>query len=189
MKRELYDHAIRYGCIHIKKDNHIFCGSSLYDKSDPTISVKSAIEEFHNTWICEQCKSALLAEMEVGLDRLAVLDKEREARKNVSNICSRCGECCHNVFGRTIDMTSGGGHFSDITYWKGYNRTDILDRIHYLDDEHAIMWKGVEVGEACPFLDRKESGIYSCSIWWLRPRACREFITGIDCNNGIQLPE
>jgi len=86
--------------------------------------------------------------------------------------CKQCGWCCKN---KAINIS-----YSDIMRWKEENRINVLKEVTLIDikdnkDTGFYFLKTIGKNrQPCPFLIDKD-GFPSCSIYYSRPMACRDY--------------
>ncbi len=87
-----------------------------------------------------------------------------------SLVCGRCGNCC-----KTEKVLVRGGDLFPIANKLGISVSEFVEK--YLEKAHT--WNEYDgyiklVDGKCPFLE-EEKGVYSCSIYQVRPLQCRLF--------------
>ncbi|MCE5264557.1 MAG: YkgJ family cysteine cluster protein [Deltaproteobacteria bacterium] len=103
-----------------------------------------------------------------------------EHEQEVSITCQKCGRCCKEDW----HLREGFASIQDIAGWIATRRYDILDWVDPVVDPltHELMFdiwispKTHDDVDRCPWLRKKRgSDLYGCTIYDVRPVACREW--------------
>jgi len=119
-----------------------------------------------------------------GLEGISSVVHPHPAATEIIIPCFRCGICCTR-YQPPVTLTEA----RSIADALSISLDEFLGR--YIDDS----WPGSEYylidayDDACVFLERSEgSGVASCRIHPVRPRACREWVPGLlrkECQQGL----
>jgi Fe-S-cluster containining protein len=85
------------------------------------------------------------------------------------NPCSRCGQCCREVFFAIDKAYTEDG--LDHLEWAQYHGFTIT----YRDDIYGRRLWGVELNTPCMHLRDETDGKTSCAIYENRPKMCRDY--------------
>jgi uncharacterized protein len=91
--------------------------------------------------------------------------------------CNQCGKCCVNYSGGGLGCATD----DDLERWA--DEPDIWKYLGYVGSGIYDLWIDPEEGEemdACPFLEKLNDNKYSCSIYELRPDACRGYPVSLE---------
>ncbi len=108
-----------------------------------------------------------------------------EDEEKSSFTCQRCGRCCIE----DCDLWEGFASINDIAGWIATRRYDILAWVnpvmypltHKIVFDIWISPKTHDYVSRCPWLRKKRgSDLYACTIYDVRPAACREWPSDIN---------
>ena len=103
-------------------------------------------------------------------------DTKMKSKQNNKN-CSRCGNCCCEVFLLVDKAYTEDG--LDHLEWAKYHGL----KIAYRDDPQGRRLWGVELESPCKHLIKTSDGKTSCAIYENRPQLCRNY------NGSEEFPE
>ena len=108
-------------------------------------------------------------------------------------VCRRCGRCCRGA----TQLVQGDATIQDVACWIGEGRYDILQWVGPIivpDSEDAMfdVWvnpKTHDFVKRCPWLRRQGgSNVHECTIYDVRPAACREWPANIADGQKVGCP-
>jgi Fe-S-cluster containining protein len=86
-------------------------------------------------------------------------------------ICTRCGKCCVSL-GRHLTIERS---ISPIQHYCRNGITGEIIPVIVAPEHREIFTVGEKNAGWCPFLRKAEDGTFTCTIYVVRPRICREF--------------